>query len=50
MVIWLMAIVTIFVACLLLYVVWRYHSPRSPTPAGSATTPRSKSPGRCCRC
>ena len=33
MVIWLMAVVTIFVALLLLYVVWRYHSSRSPNPS-----------------
>src|SRR3954454_20398503 len=33
MIIWLMAVVTIFVACLLLYVVWRYHSGRHPNPS-----------------
>src|SRR3954454_3334700 len=33
MIIWLMAVVTIFVACLLLYVVWRYHSGRNPNPS-----------------
>ncbi|GAC1342900.1 MAG: cytochrome c oxidase subunit II [Acetobacteraceae bacterium] len=30
MVIWLMAMVTIFVACLLLFVVWRYNAKRNP--------------------
>jgi cytochrome c oxidase subunit 2 len=33
MVIWLMAVVTIFVMCLLLYVVWRYRAARNPTPS-----------------
>ena len=33
MVIWLMATITIFVACLLLFVVWRYHSGRNPRPS-----------------
>src|SRR4051794_23472853 len=33
MVIWLMALVTIFVALLLLYVIWRYNSRRHPTPS-----------------
>src|SRR3954454_1785910 len=33
MVIWLMATITVFVACLLLYVVWRYHRTRSPNPS-----------------
>jgi cytochrome c oxidase subunit 2 len=33
MVLWLMAVITIFVACLLLYVVWRYNHRRNPTPS-----------------
>ena len=33
MVLWLMAMVTIFVLCLLLYVVWRYRASRNPTPS-----------------
>src|ERR1700684_2014553 len=33
LVIWLMAVVTIFVAALLLYVVWRYHAGRNPVPS-----------------
>ncbi len=33
MVIWLMAVVTIFVACLLLFVVWRYRASRHPVPS-----------------
>jgi cytochrome c oxidase subunit 2 len=33
MVLWLMATVTIFVACLLLFVVWRYHRGRNPNPS-----------------
>ncbi len=33
LVLWLMAMVTVFVACLLLYVVWRYRASRNPTPS-----------------
>jgi cytochrome c oxidase subunit 2 len=33
MVIWLMAVVTIFVALLLLYVIWRYNRTRNPQPS-----------------
>ncbi len=33
LVIWLMAMVTVFVACLLLYVVWRYRASKNPTPS-----------------
>jgi len=33
MILWLITVITIFVACLLLYVVWRYHRGRSPHPS-----------------
>lgn len=33
LVLWLMTMVTVFVACLLLYVVWRYRASRNPTPS-----------------
>ncbi len=33
MVLWLMTMVTIFVACLLLYVIWRYRASRNPVPS-----------------
>ncbi len=33
MVIWLMATATVFVLCLLLYVVWRYRASRNPQPS-----------------
>ncbi len=33
LVLWLMTMVTVFVACLLLFVVWRYRASRNPTPS-----------------
>ena len=33
MILWLITVITIFVACLLLYVVWRYRQARHPVPS-----------------
>lgn len=33
MVIWLMTAITVFVLCLLLFVIWRYHHSRNPVPS-----------------